>query len=327
MKKWKRVCGVLLSAAVLAGILAVPAFAAKTKKKKISSVNIAVEAHIELGQKFGDEEIEITTRGKHYTYDYYEIVNDGFEWTEEDVPEIIIYLDVDDGYYFSLSKASSVKLNGATYVRAATQNSKETLKLQVKLPPMKEMLGAETEVVLTEGGYASWDAVQGAGTYELRLYRDDTGVGPVYQSTDQVFYDYTKQMSKPGAYRVKVRAVNKQNTESKGKWMESDVLTITADMAEAIRNGTVPGLPAKGEWKEEDGKWWYRHEDDSCTKNDWEWINKQWYFFDEDGYMVTGWIEWNGEKYYLDDESGAMLKDTTTPDGYLLDKDGRLKYR
>ena len=54
-------------------------------------------------------------------------------------------------------------------------------------------------------------------------------------------------------------------------------------------------------------------------------IDKQWYFFNEEGYMVTGWIEWNGEKYYLDDQTGAMLKNTTTPDGYLLDGEGHLK--
>ena len=209
MYNWKKICGIFFVTAAMAGIIAVPSFAA-VKRKKISSVSIDVESHIELGERYGDEEIEITTRGKYYSFDYYEIENVGFEWMEDDVPEIIIYLSADDGYYFSLTKASAVKLTGATYVRAATQDNKETLKLQVKLTPMKEMLGAETEVVLTDGGYASWDAIQGAGSYELRLYRNDTGVGPVYQTTDQVYYDYTTQMSKPGSYRVKVRAVNKK---------------------------------------------------------------------------------------------------------------------
>ena len=190
MYNWKKICGIFFVTAAMAGIIAVPSFAA-VKRKKISSVSIDVESHIELGERYGDEEIEITTRGKYYSFDYYEIENVGFEWMEDDVPEIIIYLSADDGYYFSLTKASAVKLTGATYVRAATQDNKETLKLQVKLTPMKEMLGAETEVVLTDGGYASWDAIQGAGSYEMRLYRNDTGVGPVYQTTDQVYYDYT----------------------------------------------------------------------------------------------------------------------------------------
>lgn len=40
--------------------------------------------------------------------------------------------------------------------------------------------------------------------------------------------------------------------------------------------------------------------------------------------MRTGWVDWNGEAYYCDN-SGAMLKNTMTPDGYILDYDGRIK--
>ena len=41
--------------------------------------------------------------------------------------------------------------------------------------------------------------------------------------------------------------------------------------------------------------------------------------------MRTGWVEWNGERYYCHDETGEMLKNTTTPDGYILDNEGHLK--
>ena len=63
------------------------------------------------------------------------------------------------------------------------------------------------------------------------------------------------------------------------------------------------------------------------SKNNWEYIDKEWYLFDEDGYMRTGWVEWEGERYYCHDETGEMLKDTTTPDGYILDGNGHLKNR
>ena len=325
MYNWKKVCGAVLAVAALTSMLAVPSFAAK--RKKITSVNVNVESHIGLGVRYGEEEIEIEVRGRNYTYDYYEIENFGFEWVEDDVPEITIYLRADEGYYFSLTKASAVKLTGATYVKATKQDSSETLALRVKLPSMQEMVGTETEVVLTEGGFASWGEIRGAGSYELRLYKNGTGVGATYQSTDQVFYDYTDQMSKPGTYQVKVRAVNKQNQESKGKWMESEAVTISQEMADAIRNGTVAGLPIKGEWKKEGDRWWYQHQDGTYTQNNWEQIDKKWYLFDEEGYMRTGWVEWEGEKYYCHDETGEMLKDTTTPDGYILDSAGHLKNR
>lgn len=319
---WKKMCGIVLTA-VLAGMTAAPAYAAKGKK--IDSVSINIESRFELGMKYGDEEIEVETRGKHYSFDYYEIENFGFEWVEDDVPEISIYLNADEGYCFSLTKASSVKLKGAAYVKASLQNNKETLRIQVKFRPMSEMVGRETTVVLTEGGFASWEEIQGAGSYELRLYRNGTGIGSVYQSTEDIFYDYTFQMRKPGTYQVKVRAINKQNADNKGKWMESEPLTVSADMADAIRSGTAPGLPTKGKWRAEGQKWWYQHEDGTYTQNNWEVIDKKWYFFDEDGYMATGWIQWKGEKYYMDDKTGAMLQNTTTPDGYLLDSEGHLK--
>ncbi len=323
MSNWKKICGLTLTVTMLAGMMTISSFAAK--RKKISSVTVDVEANIELGAKYGDEEIEIDVRGKHYNYDYYEIENFGFEWVEDDVPEITIYLSADEGYYFSLTKASSVKLTGATYVKATKQSSSEILALRVKLPSMQEMVGKETQVMLTDGGFAVWDEVLGAGSYELRLYRNGTGIGATYQSTEQTFYDYTDQMYKPGSYQVKVRAVNKQNQENKGKWMESEVLTISNEMGDAIRNGTVPGIPMTGEWKKEGDLWWYQHDDGTYTQNNWEQIDKKWYFFDENGYMKTGWIEWDGERYYCKEDTGEMLTNGTTPDGYILDKNGHLK--
>lgn len=294
MYNWRKICGMTLALSLAAGVLTIPSFAAT--RKKINSVTVNVESHIELGARYGEEEIEIETRGKNYTYDYYEIENFGFEWMEEDVPEITIYLRADEGYYFALTKASAVKLTGATYVKASKQDSSETLALKVKLPSMAEMVGQETTVTLTDGGYAKWGEIRGAGSYELRLYRNGNGVGANYQSTDQLFYDYTSQMGKPGSYQVKVRAVNKQNTDNKGKWMESETVTISSEMAEAIRNGTAAGLPVSGEWRNEGNGWWYEHEDGTYTKNNWEEIDKKWYLFDENGYMRTGWVEWNGER-------------------------------
>ena len=323
MYNWRNICGMTLALSLAAGVLTIPSFAAT--RKKINSVTVNVESHIELGARYGEEEIEIETRGKNYTYDYYEIENFGFEWMEEDVPEITIYLRADEGYYFALTKASAVKLTGATYVKASKQDSSETLALKVKLPSMAEMVGQETTVTLTDGGYAKWGEIRGAGSYELRLYRNGNGVGANYQSTDQLFYDYTSQMGKPGSYQVKARAVNKQNTDNKGKWMESETVTISSEMAEAIRNGTAAGLPVSGEWRNEGNGWWYEHEDGTYTKNNWEEIDKKWYLFDENGYMRTGWVEWNGERYYCDEETGEMLKNTTTPDGYILDNEGHLK--
>lgn len=321
MYSWKK-CGIMLALSLAAGVMTISSFAAS--RKKINSVSIKVESSIMLGDRHGDEEIEIETRGKNYRYDYYEIENFGNEWFEDDVPEITIYLKADEGYFFSLTKASSLKLTGADYVKMSTQDSSETLALRVKLPPAVERLGEETEIWLTENGLVTWDEVQGAGSYELRLYRDGKRVGTSCQSTDQLFYDYADRMKRAGSYQVNIRAVSKYDSSNKGEWMESETVTVSKEMA-AARNETAGGLPVKGEWKSEGERLWYRHEDGTYTRNNWEMIDGTWYLFDEDGYVRTGWVEWNGEQYYCKEGTGEMLRNTATPDGYLLDSEGHIK--
>lgn len=235
MNRWKK-CGAILVLLLVTGVMMLSSFAAS--RKKIRSVIVNVKSNIARGALHGDEEITIEIRGKNYSYDYYEIENFGFEWSEDDVPEITIYLKADEGYYFSLTKANALKLTGASYVKMYTQDSSETLALRVKLPPMAEMLGQETEVRLTERGLVSWDEVEGAGSYELRLYRDGIRVGINCQSTEELFYDYADRMSRAGSYQVQVRAVNKHNSSNKGEWMESETVTISSETA-AMHRETV----------------------------------------------------------------------------------------
>jgi len=317
--------GILLFATVAALLTtsAFPAFAAT--RKKIRSVSVNIEAVIEPETRFGEEEIEVEVRGGSCSYDYYDIENVGFEWMDEDVPELTIYLRADEGYYFALTKASDVKLVGATYVKATKQDSSETLALRVKLPSMAERVGAQTEVTLADNGFIYWDDVRNAGSYEVRLYRNGTGVGASYITTETPYLDVRSQMSKPGTYSARVRGVNKINPENKGKWGESTAVTISDEQAEAIRNGSAGDTFVRGEWIYDGTGWWYSHSDGTCTKNGWEQIKSDWYFFDENGYMKTGWIDWEGNRYYCDQNSGAMLKNTTTPDGYILGSDGTPK--
>lgn len=320
----KRLTGMILVAGLLTGLLVTPAYAAS--RKKISSVSLVVKSEIFPDTKYGDEEIEVEVKSGRCSYDYYDINNMGFEWTEDDVPEITIYLRADDGYYFSLARASAVKLTGATYVKASKQDSSETLVLKVKLPSLAESVGDQGEVTITTGGMAVWDDVRGAGSYEVRLYRNGTGVGATILTTENAYYDFSSMMTRAGSYYVRVRPLNKLKPENKGEWGQSSVIELTKEQVDAIRNGTAEKtVPVRGEWILDDTGWWYKHADGSYTRNNWELIKETWYFFDENGYMKTGWIEWEGKKYYCDQNTGAMLKNTTTPDGYILDYNGNPK--
>lgn len=324
MKKWKQPLALVMTAAAIAGMMVMPVYAAS--RKKIKSLSVSVESNIQPGVQYGDEEVEVEVKGGHCSYDYYDIQNDGMEWGEDDIPEIIIYIEADEGYYFSLTKASSVKLSGATYVKATKQNSSETLALKVKLPSLAESVGEVTNVVLTDGGFGYWDEPHGAGSYELRLYRNGEGVGASYLTTNDSQYNFQNMMGKPGNYMLKVRAVNKVNQDKKGVWTESDNVEISSDHAAAIRSGDTELVrPLKGEWKHDGINWWYEHSDGSYTKNNWEMIDGKWYIFDSEGYMKTGWVNWNGTEYYCSESTGELLTSTMTPDGYVLDSTGKKK--
>ena len=110
-----------------------------------------------------------------------------------------------------------------------------------------------------------------------------------------------------------------------------------------------------GQWIQDEKGWWYKRADGSYPKNSWGYEayngKSYWYYFLDSGYMSTGWIEVNGSKYYLFPNSdgwkgrmltgwqwidgncyyldpqgqneGALYRNTTTPDGYAVDTEGR----
>ena len=110
-----------------------------------------------------------------------------------------------------------------------------------------------------------------------------------------------------------------------------------------------------GQWVQDEKGWWYKRADGSYPKNSWGYEayngKSYWYYFLDSGYMATGWVEVNGSKYYLFPNSdgwkgrmltgwqwidgncyyldsqgqneGALYRNTTTPDGYAVDAEGR----
>jgi len=325
MKGLKKSIPVMAVLVLLLGLMTLPAFAAS--RKKINSISINVTSSITPETRYGNEDVEVDVKSGKCSFNYYEIENVGFEWMEDDVPELTLYFAADEGYYFALGKASSIKLTGATYVSASKQDSSETLVLKVKLPSLAETVGTQAEVTLYPSGYAVWNEVRGAGSYELRLYRNGSGLGATLLTTEDTNYDFRSLMNRTGSYYVKIRPINKVVTDNKGEWVESPVITLDQVMVDAIKSGEAGGIPASwgGTWEKDDNGWWYSYNDGTYVTNGWEEINDKWYFFDETGYMKTGWINWNDKFYYCDETTGAMMKNTTTPDGYMVGEDGSRK--
>lgn len=321
IKRWIGRIGCAVLAGGLLILQADPVYAAS--RKKISTVKVTVESNILPGTSIGDEEIEIKTPSSgQYTYDYYEVLNTGSEWDETMVPEIKITLTAKEGYYFALRKKSQVTIKGATYVTAAKQNSSENLLITVKLPSLAESIGEMGEVTLTEGGYVYWDPVQGAGSYEMRIYRNGSAMNVTELVTSETMNNIQDKIRRAGDYSVKVRARNQVKQEKKTEWSESNIISLNAEQAKNIKDGKMPEKPITGEWRKTDDKWWYAYEDGTYPSDGWRQIDGKWYFFDTEGYMQTGWIEWEGKEYYCDQNTGAMLTNTVTPDGYYLDGNG-----
>ena len=173
MKK-KVVLGLL--AGVLAASLAVPSYAAS--RKPIKSIALTIKANIQPDTDFGQEEIEIESNSNKYSVGGYDILNDDFEWRDDSVPRIQITLTAEEDYYFqSLPKDKITLKGGATFLKATRQDSSSTLLMDVELPSLQTAIRDVENLKLSDNGIATWDAISAAGSYEVRIYRDDKAVG------------------------------------------------------------------------------------------------------------------------------------------------------
>ena len=74
-------------------VFGMTAFAAT--RKKINKVSFTISGNINVGDKMGTENLDITNSAANYTYDYYEVQNLGFSWSPDDTPEIKVYLNAE----------------------------------------------------------------------------------------------------------------------------------------------------------------------------------------------------------------------------------------
>lgn len=75
-------------------------------------------------------------------------------------------------------------------------------------------------------------------------------------------------------------------------------------------------------WAFIDHNWYYLMPISGEMKTGWIFDKVDWYYLDENGVMKTGWIFVNGSWYYLGVD-GRLLLNTTTPDGYQVDGNGK----
>lgn len=221
-----------LIAAAMAGVLAMmsafPGYAAS--RKKITSVSVSIKADIEPETDFGQEIIEIESSSNRYSVDGYEILNEGFYWTEDMTPEIRITLTADDDYYFTALTKDKVTLKGgAEFKKSTRQQSSSVLLLDVTFSSLQNSLKDMEGITLSDNGIATWPAISTAGSYEVRVYREGKIVGTSLE-TNTNSANCRERMMKPNeTYMVKVRAVNKYDPTVKGDWTESNSVYISGE--------------------------------------------------------------------------------------------------
>ena len=267
MKK-KVVLGLL--AGVLAASLAVPSYAAS--RKPIKSIALTIKANIQPDTDFGQEEIEIESNSNKYSVDGYDILNDDFEWRDDSVPRIQITLTAEEDYYFqSLPKDKITLKGGATFLKATRQDSSSTLLMDVELPSLQTAIRDVENLKLSDNGIATWDAISAAGSYEVRIYRDDKAVG-ASMVVDTNTCNCRDRMTKgDSSYTVKVRPVSRGEDGERGEWVESASVYITGDKAAQFRDNPTGG---SGAWAQspENGRWWYDNGDGTYPANAWKLI-------------------------------------------------------
>lgn len=168
-----------LSAAMVFQFTGFTAFAVTSEK--ITSVSLVIEADIEMEGDISEQEADITTKSQKYYVEDYEFENDGFSWSEEDVPRLKVVLGAEEGYRFSVTD-EKITLKGATLVDSRSADYSKTLNIYMTLPPLSERVSEIESVEWDSLTGVSWSESLGAGCYEVRLFRDGKGVGATKDS-------------------------------------------------------------------------------------------------------------------------------------------------
>ena len=310
----KQLLSLLFAIVFVVNLYSITASAAT--KKKITTVKLTIEADIATLESTKSTQVDIKIPSDKYEVSSYEFINGGFEWLETDVPRMEVVLSAEEGYSFATTD-NSFSITGGTYVEQQKEDYNQTLKLIIDLPPVNEFTQAIERVQWSDNNTASWSKSEGAGTYEVRLYKDGKPSGAV-KRTEQTSINLAGSMTKAGTYFFRVRPVNKSNAEKKGDWVEAPLKYIDGVLADANKRAQE----ASNGWKKDEIGWRYEISEGSNVLNDWKIINDQWYFFNEKGYMTTGWINWKEKDYYCEISTGKMLMNCTTPDGFVLGVDG-----
>ena len=272
------------------------------------ALTITLGKEPEAGDDIG--EVNVTTAGNvPYRVEYATFETESERWTIGERPVIRIEMEADDEYYFGSTSKSHFKFSGAsniTFKKASRRDKNTTMTVEVYLKRIGGILPAAEGLEWSSTAIATWDSMEGAKSYEVRLLRNGSTVTTA--TTAGTSYNFTKNISREGEYSFRVRAVSSYD-DRKGEWSdESETFEIEKEDIQGIKTNSSslsPSRTNKGWISDQNGRW-YSNGDGTWLQNGWYNINNAWYFFNSSGYVLTNWQFINGAWYYLNPD-GVML--------------------
>lgn len=303
-------------ALLLAGLFTVVTPSNALAREKIDQVSLSFSLNEEDWSQLDVEEIS-----EGYSVEKVTLFPSGSEASP--YPYAVVVLNASEDYYFSSIKSKYFVLQGegASFTEAARSNSNATMTLSVRLRDLGEGELDEPEgLTWHENGVASWEPVNGAGSYSVRIrFNGENMTTASSPKTEQPVFNLSTKITKPGDYVFQVRANGLYKKTKASEWVSSPVMTIDDAKLAYIKEHASPDLGIRGQWLEDEGGRWYQFITGEIPMGGWREIDGDWYYFDMNGYIITD--QWVDERYYVG-SNGKMLKDTVTPDGHYVDENG-----
>lgn len=314
-------------AALMALSFSVPAYAATPEK--ISSVKLKVDCgeEPEAGDEVGSVNVELSS-GNTKCYisedaEYYDTNDD--EWERGEIPVIRLELEVTDSDLYKFTSSTKVSVSGfhSELKSKSVKDSGKTLRVDIKLRKVGGPL-EDVDDIEWSGKKATWDNVDGADKYEVKLYRNGSSVTTITTTGESFnFYPY---MTKSGDYTFKVRAISNSDGE-KSEWSDesdeyyissSDVYTgappttnnyTGSNSSSGSGSSGGPSNNSSGGWVQDNIGWTF-WQNGQALKNTWLYVDNNWFYLGNNYYMLTGWIYVDNNWFYLnpisDGTKGAM---------------------
>ena len=184
-------------------------------------------------------------------------------------------------------------------------------------PALPEAEIPTTEAMRTSQGNASVSTPTTKVGFQGDSYYDENGQKVI----DKWIYDEQHQKW----YYFKQDGTSAKNTWKDDYYLKNDGTMAASEWVYDENYSSwyylkEDGKYARNEWFYYKNGWYYLNETGAMEKG-WLEVSNKWYYLDQDGKMETGWVQVDGKWYYLN-KSGALLTNTTTPDGYKVNRDG-----